>query len=132
MIESLNQKFSKEQLNTLPQYKELLHLQTALMPLLPEHLRQQNDMMRGKSRPSYIVEYDDHDSGTSGITMENLIEDQDDNGGLQKRSEVSKRISVNFMGIHVSYPQYLRLVRLQEKVIRLKKVILVYLKHTNR
>ncbi len=34
----------------------------------------------------------------------------------------SKRLTVDFMGMQVSYPQYLRLVKLQEKVVKLNKV----------
>ncbi len=43
---------------------------------------------------------------------------------LEKRS-VHKRspFSVDFMGMQVSYPQYLRLVALQEKVIQLDKLL---------
>lgn len=58
--------------------------------------------------------------------MDDLIdhfEDENDIGNFEKRNEVSKRIGVDFMGIHVSYPQYLRLIKLQEKVIKLKKVM---------
>ena len=41
------------------------------------------------------------------------------------RSSVDKRspFSVDFMGMQVSYPQYLRLVALQEKVVQLDKLL---------
>lgn len=35
---------------------------------------------------------------------------------------VNKRLTVDFMGMQVSYPQYLRLVKLQEKVVKLNQV----------
>jgi len=39
-----------------------------------------------------------------------------------KDVKVNKRLTVDFMGMQVSYPQYLRLVKLQEKVVKLNQV----------
>lgn len=36
---------------------------------------------------------------------------------------INKRLTVDFMGMQVSYPQYLRLIKLQEKVVKLNQVI---------
>jgi len=41
---------------------------------------------------------------------------------LSKDQRINKRLTVDFMGMQVSYPQYLRLVRLQEKVVKLNQV----------
>jgi hypothetical protein len=44
-------------------------------------------------------------------------------GRLTKRSP----FSVDFLGLRVSYPQYLRLKQLQDKVIKLDQVRLIFL-----
>ena len=48
-----------------------------------------------------------------------LPENEEDEVMVDKRSP----FSVDFMGMQVSYPQYLRLVALQEKVVQLDKLL---------
>lgn len=84
MIEALHSRYSAEQLNSLPQYQRLMQLHASLMPLLPEQLREANQV-----------------------------------NSVSKRSP----FSVDFLGLRVSYPQYLRLRLLQEKVIKLDQVM---------
>ena len=52
------------------------------------------------------------------------LESKDNLDGLNsdKTINLAKRLTVEFMGMQVSYPQYLRLVKLQEKVVKLNQV----------
>ena len=40
MIESLHERYSQDQLNSLPQYQRLMQLHVSLMPLLPQSMRE--------------------------------------------------------------------------------------------
>jgi hypothetical protein len=53
--------------------------------------------------------------------MDNFLPTDDDEN-FKNFKEVGKRIVVDFMGLQVSFPQYLRLVKLQERVIKSKQV----------
>ena len=94
MIERLHSSYSAEMLKNIPQYQRLMKLYNSLAPLLPEES---------------MVNLQPH----------NLDEILAGNGNQSKRSSMS----VQFMGMKVSYPQYLRLVALQEKVVRLDKLM---------
>jgi hypothetical protein len=56
--------------------------------------------------------------------MINSLESEDPTEAIAKDKDigVNKRLTVDFMGMQVSYPQYLRLVKLQEKVVKLNQV----------
>ncbi len=58
MIEGLNQQYTEEQLNSLPQYKHLMQLHLTLMPLLPESLREPYDLIQNKNGSSYLVDFE--------------------------------------------------------------------------
>ena len=94
MINKLNSKYPAELLKDLPQYQRLIKLYDSLAPLLPE----------------------------SNVTD---LKSQDFDELLTPAEEMAKRssMSVDFMGMQVSYPQYLRLVQLQAKVVKLDKLM---------
>ena len=94
MIERLHSSYSSEMLKNIPQYQRLMKLYNSLAPLLPEES---------------LVNLQTH----------NFDEILAGNENQSKRSSMS----VQFMGMKVSYPQYLRLVALQEKVVRLDKLM---------
>ena len=105
MIAKLNAKYPPQLLKDLPQYQRLMTLYNSLAPLLPE--AKMEDL-----QPQRFDELLEEDSSA----------DAEDN--LGKRSSMS----VDFMGMQVSYPQYLRLVALQAKVVKLDKLMRKMLK----
>ena len=58
-------------------------------------------------------------------SLKKMLPDGYEDAGLEKLdlADLSKRASLDFNGFLVSYPQYMRLVDLQEKVIRLNKIV---------
>lgn len=103
MINKLNAKYPPELLKELPQYQRLMKLYNSLAPLLPEANMAELEPQR----------------------FDELLDPQDDDSDeFAKRSSMS----VDFMGMQVSYPQYLRLVALQEKVVKLDKLMRKMLK----
>jgi len=103
MINKLNAKYPPELLKELPQYQRLMKLYNSLAPLLPEANMAELEPQR----------------------FDELLDPQDeDSDEFAKRSSMS----VDFMGMQVSYPQYLRLVALQEKVVKLDKLMRKMLK----
>ena len=91
MINKLNAKYPPELLKELPQYQRLMKLYNSLAPLLPEANMTDLEPQR----------------------FDELLDPQEEeNEEMGKRSSMS----VDFMGMQVSYPQYLRLVALQAKV----------------
>ena len=100
MIEKLNSKYSPELLKDLPQYQRLIALYNSLAPLLPE-------ASMVNLQPQHIDEL--------------LAQDSKDDASENRDRRSS--MSVDFMGMQVSYPQYLRLVALQEKVVKLDKLM---------
>ena len=97
MIQKLNSKYPVELLKELPQYQRLMALYNSLVPLLPEG-------SIDELRPQDFDEF-----GTN----------ENDADAFEKRSSMS----VDFMGMQVSYPQYLRLVALQAKVVKLDQLM---------
>ena len=100
MIEKLNSKYPPELLKDVPQYQRLMALYNSLAPLLPES-------SMDNLRPQHIDELLDQDNQA------------DESENPAKRSSMS----VDFMGMQVSYPQYLRLVALQAKVVKLDQLM---------
>ena len=98
MINKLNAKYPPELLKELPQYQRLMKLYNSLAPLLPEANMTDLEPQR----------------------FDELLDPQDDESEeFDKRSSMS----IDFMGMQVSYPQYLRLVALQAKVVKLDKLM---------
>lgn len=83
MIDALHNRYTQDQLHSLPQYQRLMQLHASLMPLLPEQMRESHELVTPTKRSPF---------------------------------------SVDFLGLQVSYPQYLRLKMLQDKVIKLDQV----------
>jgi len=103
MINKLNAKYPPELLKELPQYQRLMKLYNSLAPLLPEANMTDLEPQR----------------------FDELLDPQEEeNEEMGKRSSMS----VDFMGMQVSYPQYLRLVALQAKVVKLDKLMRKMLK----
>ena len=101
MIDKLNAKYSPELLKDLPQYTRLIRLYDSLAHLQPK---------------DNISDVDPH--------IPTGLEDLQDNDPFEKRAPMS----VSFMGMQVSYPQYLRLISLQAKVVKLDKLMRKMLK----
>ena len=97
MIDKLDAKYSPELLKDLPQYKRLIRLYNSLAHLQPKE-------SISDVHPHII------DIG---------LEDLQHNDPFEKRAPMS----VSFMGMQVSYPQYLRLITLQAKVVKLDKLM---------
>jgi hypothetical protein len=72
MIESLQQRYSQSQLNSLPQYKQLLHLQKTLTPLLPESMREPSTLKVG----SKLEDLDEHKLSQSQYLRIKLLQDK--------------------------------------------------------
>ena len=101
MIDKLNDKYSPELLKDLPQYTRLIRLYNSLAHLQPK---------------DNISDVDPH--------ILTGLEDLKHNDPFEKRAPMS----VSFMGMQVSYPQYLRLITLQAKVVKLDKLMRKMLK----
>ena len=97
MIAKLRATYPADVLENHPQYQRLMGLYNSLAPLLPE----------------------------AGLSMNPEMIEEDETSGSGETADHDKRstMSVDFMGMQVSYPQYLRLVALQAKVVKLDKVM---------
>ncbi len=51
MIESLHERYTQDQLNSLSQYQRLMSLHTSLMPLLPQSMRESARISADKKSP---------------------------------------------------------------------------------
>ena len=98
MIDKLDAKYSPELLKDLPQYKRLIRLYNSLAHLQPK----------------------DSISDAHPHILDTGLEDLQHNDPFEKRTPA---MSVSFMGMQVSYPQYLRLITLQAKVVKLDKLM---------
>lgn len=122
MIEVLHSAYTQKDLEQLPQYKRLINLYNSLSPLLP-------------TRSPGGMDLDATSAGSYGFANEDSVvaladpANEGRNGpssfGGQEFFSVAKKgqMSADFMGMRVSYPQYLRLVALQEKAQELDNFI---------
>ena len=110
MILSLHERYTFDDLRAHPTYDRLMEIYSSLMPMLPDEM-----LVEDYAEENYGPEF------YSTYFPELQKEENENELGLGKRDGVEKR--ADFLGVEVTYPQWLRLTNLQKKAIKVDQMI---------